>query len=589
MASGQSTSDKIIGNEESDSEVSNTTDSDYGENPNDLFAKRKCVQDLPSKLSGLTAQTIESNIIKGQNIIFYLTHKDKLIRKKAKRIYNRIHGAGEHLRIIADHLAGNNKIVNNCVMAEQNDEISTLKSENQRLNNQIIEMQKTMDGLLTQINELNANISKLISLNNTQNGNNTTTDNFRENTDSNMNVDLNNETLNNGCNSVQTPKTVQNESTANESFAQLVKKNKNHLNNVNNSSHNNSTKVNKNDKNITPLVVTIKSIDEKNGLLTQIKRTFGRSVTLLGVGGTKIKISADTSEHRIELIGFLKQNEYNFHTFCPANEKRIDIVIKGLPFDDENYNQQTISEAVKEWGHQPISVRLINKPRNDEQQLNGYANWHVSLPHNTNTTELFGKKRIEQCIVHVELLKKKTITQCYKCLEFHHTASNCFHQTKCLICAENHKASECTLGKNIKPKCANCGGDHVATHLSVCPAYQKAIQNSKSVKSEIITGSVTKKVIKQLQSQIANVENKQSSIRKRDQNKSNNSHTDDPMIPASTPSNNPTKKKKNKSDDKNNKKSNNNNQLTIEQIAANFQQLFEMFGALQNTILKNNA
>lgn len=587
MASGQSTSDKnteIHG----DSEVGNTSDSDYGGNPNDLFIKRKKTAHVTTKLSSLTVQTIDSNISKGQNIVFYLTHKDKLIRKKARQIYNQRHGAGEHLRAIAEQSASNDKIKNNCVMADQVDEVSTLKSENQRLNNQIIQMQKTMDGLLIQINELNSNITKLIGVNNLQNDNNSTIDGIQNNADANMDIESNNDVTNNGSNVFQTT-TSREGSTTNDSFAQLVKKNKNQLNNINISSGKKSAKISKNDKNITPLVVTIKSVAEKNGLLGQVKQTFGRSITLLGVGGTKIKIAADTAEHRIELIGFLKQNKYNFHTFCPANEKRIDIVIKGLPFDDENYNQQSISEAVKEWGHQPISVRLINKPKNDEQQLNGYANWHVSLPHNTNTSDLFGKKRIEQCIVNIELLKKKTITQCYNCLDFHHTASNCFHQTKCLICAEKHKASECKQGKNIKPKCANCGGDHVATHLSACPAFEKALQNSKSVKNEIVAGSVTKKVIKQLQSNIASANNKQSSTRNRNQNNSNKNLNDDPMIPASTPSNNPTKKKKQKNGDKNNKKINNNNQITMDQIAANFRQLFEMFGALQKTISKNNA
>lgn len=221
--------------------------------------------------------------------------------------------------------------------------------------------------------------------------------------------------------------------------------------------------------------------------------------------------------------------------------------------------------------------------------MNGYANWHVSLPHNTNTNEIFGKKRIEQCIVHIELLKKKTITQCYNCLEFHHTASNCFHQTKCLICAENHKAHDCKQSKNIKPKCANCGGDHVATHLSVCPEFKKAIQNSKSVKNEILTGSVTKKVIKQLQSQVASVDVKQTPVRNRNQKQPNNKRADDPMIPASTPSNNPNKNKKNKNRDKNNKINSNIKQLTMEQINTNFQQLFEMMSAIQNSIAKNNA
>lgn len=107
------------------------------------------------------------------------------------------------------------------------------------------------------------------------------------------------------------------------------------------------------------------------------------------------------------------------------------------------------------------------------------------------------------------------------------------------------------------------------------------------MKDEIIAGSVTKKVIKQLQSQINNSEDKQTVVRKRNQTQSTN--IEDPMIPASTPTNNPSKKKKNKKGNKNNNKNGDNNQLTMDQITANFQQLFQMIGAIQNSIVKNNA
>lgn len=158
---------------------------------------------------------------------------------------------------------------------------------------------------------MNANITKLIGSNTKQSRDNPTIYNIRENTDQSMLVDPNNEVSNNnGCNVSQTNTSSQNETTS----AQIVTKNKNQINHANNQNGNSP-------------VVTMKSIGEKNGLLSQISS--GRSVTLLGAGGTKIKISADTAEHRVELIGFLKQNKYNFHTFCPANEKRLDIVIKG--------------------------------------------------------------------------------------------------------------------------------------------------------------------------------------------------------------------------------------------------------------------
>lgn len=254
-------------------------------------------------------------------------------------------------------------------------------------------------------------------------------------------------------------------------------------------------------------------------------------------------------QNRSKLIEFLKQRGYKFHTYCPVSERRVDIVVKGLPHDDINYGNEIIMEEFKKWGFNPISARLINQPRDENAQLNGFANWHISLPNGTNTESLFKQKhRIGQCIVRIESLKKRSIVQCYNCLRFHLTATNCFHSTRCLICAGPHKANQCTQGKMVKPKCANCGNDHVATNLGKCQAYEKIVGSSKKFKEAIQIPDMVNRII----DKITKPKKKTNSCSNSQSTSINgtakstvgiNTIENDSMLPATTPTKKQPKKK----------------------------------------------
>jgi hypothetical protein len=58
------------------------------------------------------------------------------------------------------------------------------------------------------------------------------------------------------------------------------------------------------------------------------------------------------------------------------------------------------------------------------------------------------------------------ITQCFKCSNYGHRATQCKREQKCGKCAGNHNTKECT---NTEIKCIQCGGKHEVWHHA-CPA-----------------------------------------------------------------------------------------------------------------------
>ena len=49
--------------------------------------------------------------------------------------------------------------------------------------------------------------------------------------------------------------------------------------------------------------------------------------------------------------------------------------------------------------------------------------------------------------------------QCFRCQRPGHTALGCNAPIRCMVCGGGHSKEAC---KSPKPKCANCGGEHMA-------------------------------------------------------------------------------------------------------------------------------
>ena len=73
-----------------------------------------------------------------------------------------------------------------------------------------------------------------------------------------------------------------------------------------------------------------------------------------------------------------------------------------------------------------------------------------------------------------EFRKPVSVTQCFNCQCFGHSAKNCRSKPKYLICGESHSYKGCPNEEAREPKCANCMGPHVASYKG-CPEYKKQV------------------------------------------------------------------------------------------------------------------
>ena len=73
------------------------------------------------------------------------------------------------------------------------------------------------------------------------------------------------------------------------------------------------------------------------------------------------------------------------------------------------------------------------------------------------------------------------VRQCFNCQCFGHSAQNCKSKQKCVICGENHSHKGCPKKEVKQPKCANCSGPHVETHID---QLQKQVKDDLRVESQ---------------------------------------------------------------------------------------------------------
>ncbi|GFT87455.1 PRE_C2HC domain-containing protein [Trichonephila clavipes] len=97
----------------------------------------------------------------------------------------------------------------------------------------------------------------------------------------------------------------------------------------------------------------------------------------------------------------------------------------------------------------------------------------VSLPRNMTNATIFKLDKLSYLNVSEEGYDSKGVTQCYKCQQFNHTASNCHIKPKCLKCGEPHQTTDCKIDKVETMYCVNCEAYGHMANYSKCPLYPK--------------------------------------------------------------------------------------------------------------------
>jgi hypothetical protein len=83
--------------------------------------------------------------------------------------------------------------------------------------------------------------------------------------------------------------------------------------------------------------------------------------------------------------------------------------------------------------------------------------------------------------------------QCFKCQAYGHPAKYCIGKEVCVVCAGDHKLSDCTnTVENNKPKCANCGKDHTASYRGCTTAKEAKKINDIRIEKKITYSEAVK-------------------------------------------------------------------------------------------------
>lgn len=192
------------------------------------------------------------------------------------------------------------------------------------------------------------------------------------------------------------------------------------------------------------------------------------------VNNGKFRVFPCDSSVRSTVIDYLKEKEYQYNTYTPNDEKMINVLIKGLDHIDE---PTVIKNALAENGFEPYDIKKHTTGYMRKNSIKSNL-WHIILQPNTDTTELFKIRAIDNAIVKFDFLRKPKVIQCRRCQRFNHSASNCSLPYRCVKCTETHEPGKCNnaMKKNkFKPKCVNCKGDHTANDTTNCEVFKKAI------------------------------------------------------------------------------------------------------------------
>lgn len=239
----------------------------------------------------------------------------------------------------------------------------------------------------------------------------------------------------------------------------------------------------KKNKRVPPIFVNSENYDQHT-LLNMIKPT-GVDVNTLKFfpsanKQTRIQF-ADLISYDI-VHSMLRNNEVSLHTHAVKERIKPVFVIKNLC---KNFPLEEIKNDLKEQNFEVIEISRFESKYHTENNIDSKM-VKVVLPEGTDTKAFIKIQFILHMRVYIQALRPAKILQCKRCQRTAHSANYCTNPYRCVKCVENHAPGECKLnapGNTLKPKCCNCGGEHIASNYS-CPYLKKAIEKKDVKKSQ---------------------------------------------------------------------------------------------------------
>ncbi|GFX55663.1 nucleic-acid-binding protein from transposon X-element [Trichonephila clavipes] len=179
--------------------------------------------------------------------------------------------------------------------------------------------------------------------------------------------------------------------------------------------------------------------------------------------GSKFRIYPKTPYAYHQIRRYIEENSLESHTYMLPEDKLLRAVIRGLPTDMSP--TQIIADLESQGFHIKDCHNMQSKKTGQAMPL-----FMLSMERNEEHKKIFQSvTSIGYIKCQVEALRKKYgPPQCFRCQGFFHSSKYCTRTPRCVKCAKNHLAKDCTKAIDEKPKCCLCEGEHPANYLN-CP------------------------------------------------------------------------------------------------------------------------
>ncbi|BFG03159.1 uncharacterized protein DMAD_02481 [Drosophila madeirensis] len=245
----------------------------------------------------------------------------------------------------------------------------------------------------------------------------------------------------------------------------------------NNSSVQNATSADA--KIVRPVPIYIPNVREIVPLLQGIDAAIG--VGLYDTNPTAngcLKVTCHTIDGHRKLVQMLSAKDsdgqgVDFHTFRLRSDKGLRVVIRHL---HRSTPTAWVCEQLKAMGHVVRHISNIYK-RFTKEPLDLFE---VELEPKANNQSIFEVTAICSQQVKIEKpIRSPGVPQCHKCQMFGHTKNYCSRAVICVKCGDKHEPKDCPKEREETPKCANCGGAHVANYRG-CTKFKEYCKKRES-------------------------------------------------------------------------------------------------------------
>lgn len=131
------------------------------------------------------------------------------------------------------------------------------------------------------------------------------------------------------------------------------------------------------------------------------------------------------------VLNLLKENNIEFHTKAPIEEKIFSWILKGVAGDFDEEDIKTEIDALKLKNVEIKSIRKINL-KEFFKAKKGKDAFLIGISSNSNSIELTNISRLANQIVWWEKIFHKNPQQCFNCQRIGHTSKYCFRKYRCV-------------------------------------------------------------------------------------------------------------------------------------------------------------